>query len=122
MKKFKLAKGWTKKKVMAQVKEGNNNTKSNMIDLYGYERCMYKSASGNHCAIGCFLPPRSKAMKIFLDVEGLICNYPSLMKYLPFDNMKALIDFQSTHDYATDGVKGKTVYDRVAKFLKNRVK
>lgn len=117
-KKFELAKGWTKKKVMDQVKKFNNNTRS----MGDKDSCAYKNNEGNRCAIGCFIPNRSRAFGSSWGVEDLLGMFPQLKKSMPFEDVKALIACQEAHDDAKDGVKGKTVYDLVAKFLKNKVK
>lgn len=93
--KYKLANGWTKEKVMEQVKKYNNGTRCQ--NQYTKE-CFY-SKDGNRCAVGCFIPDDHIAA---LEFRGgsldLLLEYPELNKFMPFDDPRALSHFQGAHD------------------------
>lgn len=115
---YKLVNGWTKKKVMEQIKKYNNGTKS--YDPLT-DSCLYKSEDGNRCAVGCFLPSRNKAMSEgwTLGAHDLLEEMPHLKKLMPFEG-KALSHFQGIHDMANVTHDGD-VYRAMRDFLKNKV-
>lgn len=73
--------GWTKVKMIEQIKLKNNGKKSkNELD----GRCMYKTPNGNHCAIGCFIPDSHRALRFEGNVLELLIEYPELRTNMPF--------------------------------------
>src|SRR5271156_3153544 len=90
---YKLANGWTKETVMAQIKKYNNGTKATRES----GSCTYLAKDGNRCAIGCFIPDGHKAL---LDDGSAyhIVDYPELAKLMPFDDRCILQVFQEIHD------------------------
>jgi hypothetical protein len=106
---YKLANGWTKEKVMQQIKKYNSGTKAKIPGCFG---CSYQTPYGNRCAIGCFIPDGHPGLKSGSLVNDLLEVYPELKDKMPFRSMRALRAFQITHD----SCKG-SVYDAVDKFL-----
>ena len=110
---FKLINGFTKESVMAQVKKYNNDRKAVKPD----GSCIYLTSDGNRCAIGCFIPDGHKALESRFEVEEIMYIFPDLARYMPFDIMDGLRDFQIAHDLCGS----KSVYDRVQNFLNDQV-
>lgn len=111
--KFKLANGWTKEKVMEQVKKYNDGTRAITLD----GACTYANGNNNRCAIGCFIPDNHKALTLNAGVTYILENFPDLKKYMPFDNAKALNELQSTHDNCFD----INVHESIQMFLDTKV-
>lgn len=101
---YKLAKGWTKAKVLRQVMKFNNGTRAIEIKP-GREQCLYKTPDGNRCAIGAFIPFKGgKTLAFIGGVDTLLGHYPALKKYMPFDDIIALAHFQNAHNKAEGNV------------------
>src|ERR1700677_3554187 len=114
---YKLANGWTKEKVLAQVKKYNNGTRAMKPTNVG--GCTYKAENGNRCAVGCFIPDNYDVTAFYFvgGARALIKNYPDLAQYMPFDKPLALVEFQRAHDDCFDS----DVYVSIEKFLRDRV-
>lgn len=110
---YKLANGWTKEKVMEQIKKYNRGTKS--TNRYG--SCVYRSDDGNRCAIGCFIPEDHPGLQTIAGSSWLLEEHPDLKKLMPFTYWKALERFQETHDLATE----HGVYSAIESFLNKEV-
>jgi hypothetical protein len=108
---FKLSNGWTKERVMEQIRKYNNGTRSEVSED-GEINCLYKAPNGNRCAIGCFIPDDHPSLEWEGGVLHLKRIYPELMKLMPFDEPMALLAFQRSHDNS-DG----DVYQSVQHFL-----
>lgn len=115
MEKYKLAKGWTKRKVMNRIKEYNDGSRCIEISIENIS-CVYESKNGNRCAIGCFIPDNHQALSSRDPVKILLKRYPELVEYMPFHDTEALRDFQNTHD-----VTFCDVYESIKKFLDKKV-
>lgn len=114
MRKFKLANGWTKETVMAQIRKYNNGSRS--LSEHKHEGCEYLSVDGNRCAIGCFIPDNHPGLNNPDFVSLLISKYPELEDFMPFAPQE-LSRFQSIHDNAPEG----RVYEEIEKFLNTEV-
>jgi hypothetical protein len=115
---FKLANGWTKKKVLAQVKKFNNGTQAMNMGISCFRKtCVYKNEDGNRCFIGAFIPSRNSALEAEGPVSDLLEMYPELRSKLPFDDVKALSAFQNVHDECEEG----STYLALQRFLANEV-
>lgn len=105
--KHKLKPGWTKAKVLEQFTKYNDGT------LAKEDRaCVFRTRTGNRCAIGAFLPDGEWLMAR-CGVKHLLKKYPALREYLPFDNEASIISFQLAHDSPSVA----SVYRSVAKFI-----
>ena len=118
---YKLSNGWTKEKVMEQIKKYNNNTRA----IRGTQ-CQYKDENGNRCAIGCFIPDEHNGLGFQGGVGDLLKNYPDLKLYMPLDDIMGLESFQVAHDesysYGQDKTKiGLPVYPRIVEWLEENV-
>jgi hypothetical protein len=117
---YKLANGWTKERVLAQVKKYNNGTRALRIDNKGNEiGCAYRSGDGNRCAVGCFIPERYDVTAFYFggSARALIDRYPDLANVMPFDEPLALTDFQNAHDDSAHN----SVYKSIEEFLRKCV-
>lgn len=115
---YKLANGWTKESVMAQVKKYNNNNRATRyVEGRNKPMCSYKDDNGNRCAVGCFIPDGHPALNSPANASCLMTEFPELQKLMPFDNPDALIEFQRAHDNAIAG----DVYNEVQFFLASQV-
>lgn len=115
---FKLANGWTKDSVMAQVKKYNNGTPAMRDDW----SCRYQAADGNRCAIGCFIPDAHIGLNHAGPVEQLLYYYPSLTSCMPFNDVKALIGFQMSHDDCSiPKAATRSTHEAIQKFLDEEV-
>ncbi len=122
MEKIKLKAGWTKEKVMAQIKKYNNGTRASTGHTAG--SCLYKTPNGNRCAIGCFIPTDHPALNHKGGVRGLLGDYPELRNYMPFEHDDDLHRFQSAHDCSEDAAaegKPHPVYTSIKRFLDEKV-
>lgn len=112
---MKLANGWTKATVLAQIKRYNNGTvcsvKEGPVDSLS-NPCQYKNKEGNRCFIGCFIPDNHPALRQTDGVRYILCEYPDLVEVMPFNDVYNLTKFQKVHDLATS-----ELYSVAAKWL-----
>lgn len=82
---YKLANGWTKEKVLNQVKKYNNGTRA--MKPVGDE-CSYRTEDGNRCAVGAFIPDHYDVTAFYFSgaARVLIERYPDLAQYMPFND------------------------------------
>jgi hypothetical protein len=120
---FKLINGWTKETVLAQVKKYNNGTKA-IREETGH--CAYKTAQGNRCAVGAFIPDgHTAALNSSASGSGMIENFPELKPFMPFSHEVScdgtgaipLNVFQKAHDGSIDD----NVYESIKHFLDTKV-
>src|ERR1700687_936792 len=102
---YKPINGWTKAKIVEQIKQRNDGYQSTNKD----GGCMYrnnKESSGNACAIGCFIPDdRYEPSMEGRGIRVLLDEFPSLFDYMPLPE-NALLELQKTHDkFAEDTQK-----------------
>lgn len=118
MNKIKLINGWTKEKVMAQVKKYNNGKRAGRYFFNGnnYFGCLYEDEYFNRCAVGCFIPSGHIALKVGLGVYALLNTYKDLIDFMPF-SPNDMIQFQTVHDNCAEG----NVHDAIQKFLDEKV-
>lgn len=111
---MKLINGWTKQRVMEQVKKYNNGTKA-----YSHitASCEYLT-DNNRCAVGCFIPDGHEALYTRMRADKLLERYPELSKVMPFSPTN-LIVFQNVHDFTKNG---ESTYDRIEDFLDTSVR
>lgn len=115
---YTLKPGWTKEKVLAQVKKYNNGRVAKQIcPVSGISSCAYQASDGNRCAIGAFLPDHNEHLRYLGSVINLMENAPEIVEYLPFDDDSALLAFQNIHDESHDGA----VLKNIELFLKQQV-
>lgn len=122
MYKYKLKKGWTKAKVLAMFKKGNNGTQAQSGG-----QCQYLTEDGNKCAVGVFIPEGHESQNEIAMVKELLVNYPELTKHMPL-NSKALQWMQAYHDCCGAGEAFESIpdtdgdtYKAIKLFLKERV-
>lgn len=113
---YKLANGWTKERVLAQVKKYNNGTRAMKPTGNG---CSYRAEDGNRCAIGAFIPDHYDVTAFYFGgtARALIEDYSDLAQYMPFNDPLALTDFQRAHDDCADSA----VYNSIETFLRDMV-
>ena len=109
--KYKLVNGWTKEKVMEQVRKYNNGTQAVKDGT-----CLYNHNS-NRCAIGCFIPDGHPALGSRERVITLLSDYPDLISYMPFSDSDALRYFQRSHDVCDMGHFNGDTYFAIQNFL-----
>lgn len=107
---MKLINGWTKEKVMEQVKKYNNGKKC--MDNWAPIICSYLNENGNRCLVGCFIPDNHPGLKSQAPVCNLLNKYPDLRDKMPFEDMSR---FQKVHDYSRESVDN--IHSLVADFL-----
>jgi len=113
MKNLPYKSGWTKSKVMEQVKKYNNGTCA--IDDIG---CLYRASDGNRCVIGAFIPDGHKALDFVGPVDDLLEFHPDLVDLMPFSVGVSLRSFQSVHDNSCNGNQdNRPVYKELEEFL-----
>ncbi len=66
------------------------------------KNCMYLTAEGKKCAIGCFIPKDHPSQDLEGGVDTLLRTNPSLEKYMPSGNINVLEAFQFAHDNKLD--------------------
>lgn len=116
MTKFKLRKGWTKRKMLNMLLKGNNGTVSSITNSSGGD-CVYRGPNGNKCAAGCFIPDkdydpvfdRSGGLRVDLLPDKIIAKFPL--------DLKGMDCLQTIHDQCT----GDT-HELFREFVKNRVR
>lgn len=91
--KFKLNKGWTKKRMLETLLSRNNGTAA--VNDTG--TCVYEAKDKNHCAVGCFIPEGHPAMATVATVKTLLWDYPELQDAMPLD-AEGLSKLQQIHD------------------------
>lgn len=92
---YKTANGWTKEKMKAQIRLKNNGTQAFASRACG---CVYRTETGNACAIGCFIPDDSLALNHLGTVKSLLVSHPDLKRLMPLAGGNALSEFQEVHD------------------------
>lgn len=110
----KFVNGWTKDSVRAQVKKFNNGSKA--LDKANSELCRYENSEGNRCFIGAFLPNDHAGLDSLDSVLELGTKFPDIAKYLPFNKVNDIIDFQQSHDRSA--WDGADTYHALEEFLK----
>jgi len=93
---YKTINGWTKAKMIEQIKLRNNSTKS--MEESGF--CMYRGPNNNACAVGCFIPdelyvPR---MEKGYPARSLVREFINIRDSMPLDPY-GLAAMQNIHDY-----------------------
>ncbi len=114
---FKLANGWTKSKVLAQVKKYNNGTRA----AKPCGGCMYLMPDGNRCAVGAFIPDGHAALASESGVKDLLDFFWDLRELMPFSDGVALSAFQRSHDLCGSGGRPEGVIPSVTSFLEHDV-
>lgn len=115
---YKLINGWTKEKVLAQVKKYNNGKQALAvgIDKFGSAApmCMYKTPDGNRCFVGAFIPDNHPGLMLEnANAPRLLRRYPDLSAHMPFEGY-ALLSFQGVHDDDC----GRDYHENLAAWLK----
>jgi len=111
---IKLINGWTKEKVMEQVKKYNNGRRA-MIG----STCTYLDNEKNRCAVGCFIPDNHKGLYCEAPVKYLLLQHPDLEELMPFDII-GLTFFQKAHDDIRNDY-GNIVHETIQRFLDTEV-
>lgn len=121
-KKHLLRTGLTKAEMKAVISRENNGKQSCKVHQYsgGSKQtvCLYRDATGNKCAIGCFIPD-AEYKKIFevRNVQELLEIHPHLMQFMPITDTVGLMDFQHIHDTQNKVTDGKTLHERLFRFI-----
>lgn len=115
MQKLTLINGWTKERVLEQVKKRNNGKPAIIND-----HCRYRTPEGNCCVAGCFIP--DELYDPGMEGNSVTTYTTNLFKFVehcfPF-SFKEMTTFQThCHDGKSDNL---TVYEAVEKFLNERV-
>lgn len=114
---YKFSNGWTKQKVMEQIRKYNDGTPA----VGNCGNCLYEDNKGNRCAIGCFIPDGHPGLQAReSDVVALLIRFPDLQDYLPFSELHVLNDFQVCHD-ACAFDPNKNVHISIENFLNEKV-
>jgi hypothetical protein len=92
---YHYAKGHTFETVMAAIRAGNKNRKAT---VQGRTQCLYLTADGNKCFIGCFIPEGHESQKDTGAVLSVMGRYPELIPYMPIQEPDGLRKFQYAHD------------------------
>lgn len=121
MEKFKLINGWTKERVLEQVKKYNKGLPATVRN----QACAYLTEDGNRCAVGCFIPDGHPSLRAgnTASVGDLLREYPELMENMPFTEGAAIAQFQGAHDACSSDnpLRSKDVYAAVTRFLEESV-
>jgi hypothetical protein len=96
---YQCINGFTKEKMKEVIRARNNGKKSTALD--NPDLCLYQSAGGNHCAVGCFIPYGHKAMSFEGGVSSLFNRYPDLAAVMPLKSPD-LQAMQRVHDTIAD--------------------
>lgn len=110
MKKFRLKKGWTKRKVLNQFKRKNDGTCAQT----NAGECVYRTNEGNACAVGAFIPDMlfEEKYNLGVGVSDLLIAQPQLKQFMPLavNGLKAM-------QVAHDDCYGSTTYEAMKQFL-----
>ena len=113
---YKLKNGFKKWEVISLLEQFNKGERS----FNEFEKmCVYETANGNHCAVGCFIPDGHPGMKTLGAVRRLLDLHPDLKECMPLDTvgMTALQRVHDTsHKYVLD------VKTRMTNWVKANVK
>lgn len=98
---YTLRNGWTKERMIQAILTRNNGKQC----LDGDDDCLYfNAATGNHCAVGCFIPDdEHPAMYELLRVHNLVERYPSLELVFPL-SLEGMNALQECHDHYDSSV------------------
>lgn len=97
--KYTAINGWTVARMKAAIRAGNNGQPA--VEGRGGQ-CMYLTARGNRCAVGCFVPDGHPGQKMSGWVRTLLGAYPDLRGLMPLPD-DAMHTLQETHDYHYKG-------------------
>ncbi len=89
---YKTINGWTKEKMIAQIKLKNNGSKAEYKHL-----CRYRTDEGNACFVGAFIPDDVYSPSFEGSVHFLLKEYPNMLPIMPLDE-DALAKLQHVHD------------------------
>lgn len=90
---YKTINGWTKEKMIEQIKLRNNGTKSVDRIVGG---CFYRGINNNCCAVGCFIP--DEEYKYSFDVARSFYEvYSQLKRFMPL-NFNGMCNMREVHD------------------------
>ena len=91
---YKLQNGFKKWEMISLIEQFNNGKKSFS------ERsslCVYETADGNHCAVGCFIPDGHPGLKSLETVQDLLFKNPDLLPCMPL-GIAGMMALQKVHD------------------------
>lgn len=97
--KFQTINGWTKEKMIQQIKSRNNG-KPSLVVKGGEPSCVYRNpVDGNCCAAGCFIPDEkySQAMEGGTIIR-VLKDFPSLSASMPLEG-PGMAELQCAHDH-----------------------
>jgi hypothetical protein len=100
----------TFKQIMERIQRYNNGTRAVRRDFYSQEiGCVYQTADGNRCAIGCFIPDGHRALgfsgnvvSFFFEDDSDHGLFPDLLEHMPSTDTFWLGEFQRQHDNGND--------------------
>jgi len=92
--KYPTINGWTRETMKAAIRAGNNGTRARAEKT---DRCLYLTADGNKCAVGCFIPDGHRAQKAKHAIHTLLVAYPELFASMPL-GVRDLNYMQAEHD------------------------
>jgi len=120
----KLQNGWTIETIMARIKERNTGepARTNQA-LVGSEfnKCYYRSPTGNQCLVGCFIDNRDYSGNMEgMGIEHLEYSFDLNYSSLPLST-RGLERLQTLHDNFIPGPDELSLHDAVEQWLYNNV-
>lgn len=112
---YRTINGWTKERMKAQIRARNDGTAA-MED----GACLYETTSGNHCAVGCFIPAGHDAMGALKSADALLAEFEELRDAVPLDG-PGLLQMQMEHDRSDNRAPGKDVRDVLCDWIDKNV-
>lgn len=114
---FTTINGWTKDRIKQQILLRNDGT---IATNTATGSCKYRTKSGNHCAVGCFIPDGHIAMSEVLSVGQVLHKYPELQSAMPLPPV-AMGEMQAVHDNIVDTGCDGTMHDLLLAWVDNNV-
>ncbi len=113
---FKTINGWTKARMIAQIRLRNDGTKS--VNTRG--GCVYQSPTGNACAVGCFIPQGDYREELDngIGVREVFL-WQEMRLAMPLA-VEGLTRMQSVHDNAPSEIGGD-MRERLANWINENV-
>lgn len=114
--KYQTLNGWTKEKMVEQIKKYNNGTKAWSDSI---SACMYLTSDNNRCAAGCFIPDAHPGLRFQGSVDRLVTGHPGLEKLLPL-NISGMMMMQNEHDRVSTS-ENVSMHDILTRWIESNV-
>jgi hypothetical protein len=110
---YKTQNGWTKQRIIEQIKHRNNGEKAG-----NGEECFYRTKDGNACFAGCFIPDEDYKKEFeSRNIFALMSIYPELVDKMPLP-AHGMDELQRIHDKS---FTGENLHEKMERWVNDNV-